>query len=167
MLPIRKLTDRVSVTGWLNAADFAQVRELGFDKVINFRPDHEVRGQLPSAEVRAAAEAAGLAYTHIPVTKHDLFVDEVVSLAATEFAGGTRVLGYCAGGPRAAIVWAAASARTGSVDTILAALNDAGFDVGFIRDDLEAQADRARWSVKVPSGHALRAKGDADLEAAE
>ncbi len=136
----------MSVSGWLNATDFEGVRALGFDKVVNFRPDNEARSQIASAEAQAAAEGAGLQYVHIPVTKHDLFTDDVVAKAVVEFGGDGRVLGYCASGQRAAIVWAAATARSVPADEVLSLLHDAGFDLGFIRDDLEAQADRARWS---------------------
>jgi sulfide:quinone oxidoreductase len=146
MLPIKKLSDAVSVAGWLNPADFASVKALGFDTVVNFRPDNEARGQISSEEAEAAAKAAGLAYVHIPVTKHDLFTDAVVGAGGEAFAGPGRVLGYCASGQRAAIVWAAATARSHPANEVLASLHDAGFDLGVIRDDLEAQADRARWS---------------------
>jgi hypothetical protein len=54
-------------------------------------------------------------------------------------------LAQCASGLRSAIAWAAASARTQDVDCVLKALEKAGFDLEFLRDDLEAQADRARW----------------------
>jgi len=136
----------MSVSGWLNATDFEGVRALGFDKVVNFRPDNEARSQIASTEAQTAAEGAGLQYVHIPVTKHDLFTDEVVAKAVVELGGDGRVLGYCASGQRAAIVWAAATARSLPVDEVLSLLHDAGFDLGFIRDDLEAQADRVRWS---------------------
>jgi uncharacterized protein (TIGR01244 family) len=136
----------MSVSGWLNEPDFEGVRALGFDKVINFRPDNEARNQIASTEAHAAAQSAGLQYVHIPVTKHDLFTDEVVAKAVAEFGGDGRVLAYCASGQRAAIVWAAATARSLPADEVLALLHDAGFDLAFIRDDLEAQSDRARWS---------------------
>jgi hypothetical protein len=44
-------------------------------------------------------------------------------------------------------VWAAASARTAPVDDILQALSAAGFEFGFLRDDLDAQAYRCRWQT--------------------
>ncbi len=152
MPTIKKISDSLSVSGWLNEEDFAEAKALGFDKVINFRPDHETRDQITSAEAEAAAQKAGLAYLQIPVTKHDLFADEVVSRAGKEFATGDRVLAYCASGQRAAIVWAAASARVHPVDEVLSALRAAGFDLRVIRDDLEAQADRGRWSKGESAG---------------
>ena len=86
MPSIKTISDNVSVSGWLDEEDFAKVRALGFDKVINFRPDNEAPDQISSAEAEAAAHEAGLEYVQIPVTRNDLFTDEVVSRAAREFA---------------------------------------------------------------------------------
>jgi sulfide:quinone oxidoreductase len=139
---IKTVSDAVSFSGWLREDEFAEAKALGFDKVINFRPDQEAPDQITSTEAEAAAHKAGLAYVRIPVTRNDLFTDEVVSHAAKEFATGGRVLGYCASGQRAAIVWAAAASRSLPVDDVLASLRTAGFDLRVIRDDLEAQAHR-------------------------
>ena len=145
MPPIKRLSDTVSTSGWLSAAEFADVKVLGFDSVINFRPDGETPDQISSAKAQLAAEAAGLQYIHIPVTKHELFADESVTQAAQAFAGHGRVLAYCTSGLRAAILWAAASARTTPVAGVMSSLHDAGFELRFIRDDLDEQAERARW----------------------
>ncbi len=152
MPSIKTISDNVSVSGWLNEEDFAEAKALGFDKVINFRPDNEARDQISSAEAETAAHEAGLEYVQIPVTRNDLFTDEVVSRAAKEFATGGRILTYCASGQRAAIVWAAAAARAQSVDDVLSSLRSGGFDLRLIRDDLEAQADRGRWSKDDAAG---------------
>ena len=146
MLPIRPISDSVAISGWLDEEDFAEVKSLGFDKVINFRPDNEARDQIPSAEAEAAARRSGLGYVQIPVTRQSLFRDDVVDRAAKEFASGGRTLAYCASGQRAAIVWAAATARSHPVDEVLSTVGAGGFDLRLIRDDLEAQAHRGETS---------------------
>ena len=152
MSHLRYLTDRVAVAGGLVAADLPRLAAAGFATVINFRHDHEESGQLSSAEASRAAATAGLAYVHIPAAKHELFTDAVVerTVSALHAAQGP-VVAYCTAGQRAAIVWAAAAARTERVDLVLATLDKAGFDLGFIRDDLEAQADRGRWNGSAES----------------
>lgn len=130
----------------LGAADFASAASAGFRTVLNFRPDGEAAGQLSSEEACRAASAVGLTYVHIPAQKFDLFTDGVVG--ATRAALNTvpgPILGTCGSGNRAAIAWAAASARARSVDDILAELDAAGLDLRFLRDDLDAQADRQNW----------------------
>ena len=97
------------------------------------------------------------------------------AIAAFEQATGTAmadavaslkgpVLAHCASGLRSAIAWAAASARTQNVDCVLKALEKAGFDLEFLRDDLEGQADRARWIG--PRAPALDCAEAAKLETA-
>lgn len=147
MMSIRYLSTDFAVRSALDRADFAAAARHGFATVVNFRPDQEVPGQMTSAEAQRAAHAVGLAYVHIPTSKYDVFADDLVSETArilTATAG--PVLAYCASGQRAAILWAAAIARSTPADDVLAALNSAGFDLDFLRDDLEAQADRARWA---------------------
>lgn len=141
------LTPEYVVSAQLSEIDFAELAERGFKSVINFRPDGEAASQISNGDAKLAAEAAGLAFAHIPVRKFDLFADETVAEAERTFAAlPGPVLAYCASGQRAAVVWAAVAARTKPVNEVLEALKAAGLELEFLRDDLEAQADRARWS---------------------
>lgn len=143
--PIR-LSQSYAVAPRLDAADFARVAAMGFATIVSFLPDGEVAGALSAADARRLAAQHGLAFLHIPAAKYDLFADDVVTPAARGLAQARGpVLGVCSSGQRAAIVWAAASARTQPVDGILQALGAAGFAFDFLRDDLEAQAHRCRW----------------------
>jgi uncharacterized protein (TIGR01244 family) len=147
MISVTSLTLDVAVAPALTAADFGELAERGFKTVINVRPDGEASGQMTAAEAARAAHAAGLQYLHVPAHKYELFADDVVSLVARTLAEAQRpVLLYCASGQRAAILWAAAMARTVAVNDVLAILKAAGFDLDFLRDDLDAQADRTRWA---------------------
>lgn len=141
------LTPQYVVSAQLSESDFAELAEHGFKSVINFRPDGEAASQISNDDAKLAAEAAGLAFAHIPVRKFDLFADETVGEAERTFTAlPSPVLAYCASGQRAAVVWAAVAARTKPVNDVLATLKAAGLDLEFLRDDLDAQADRARWS---------------------
>ena len=60
------------------------------------------------------------------------------------------VLAHCTSGIRSAIVWAAQAVRTEPVDKVLTALATAGFELNFLRDDLEREADRRIWSPDTP-----------------
>ncbi|HEX7075926.1 MAG TPA: sulfur transferase domain-containing protein, partial [Hyphomicrobiaceae bacterium] len=91
-------------------------------------------------------------FRHIPAGKQDLFADHVVeSMADALNALDGPVLAHCYSGLRSAILWAAASARSQPVDCVLAAVRKAGFDLDFLRDELEAQADRKRWLGSSPA----------------
>jgi uncharacterized protein (TIGR01244 family) len=67
-LPIRQIAADVYVAPQLDAAAMAEVARLGFKSVVNNRPDFEHGPNQPtSAQVEAAATAAGLAYRFLPV----------------------------------------------------------------------------------------------------
>lgn len=150
MTDIRRLAPGVSVTGAITVEDISTIARQGFRTIINFRADAESLHQVASRDARQVAERLGLAYIHIPTSKHELFTDAVVDTAREAFANSPGpILAHCAGGQRAAIVWAATAARQQPVCQVLDQLKDAGFDLAFLRDDLDAQADRTRWQTGV------------------
>lgn len=144
---IRYLTPDFAVTSSLAAGDFAEAVALGFKAVINNRPDGEEGVELTGAEGARLAVSQGLHYRHLPASQLDLFTEEVVgAMAAVLSAQRGPILAHCRSGLRSAIVWAAASARMRPVEEVLGALHAAGFDLAFLRDELDKQADLARWS---------------------
>lgn len=152
MEKITYITPHFAVTSELAAEDFPEAALLGFKAIISNRPDGEDGGALSARDEAVLAWRAGMRFAHVPAAKLDLFTDEVVE----DMAHAVRrldgpILAHCKSGLRSAIVWAAASARTQPVDCVLAALTDAGFDLDFLRDDLESQAHRALWAGKAPA----------------
>jgi sulfide:quinone oxidoreductase len=147
MVKITYITPGFAVAPALDPADFARIAELGFRTVVNNRPDGEERGQVLSGELKAHAEEHGLAYRHIPMRPSEVFTDPAVEAMAEALRTESGpILAHCKSGLRSAIVWAAANARTRPVEEIMDALAEAGFNLASIRDDLDSQADRARWN---------------------
>ena len=146
------ITPDFAVTGALRAEEFDAVAAQGYRMIINFLPDHETKAHVSSEEARRLCEKAGLIYVHIPAPMYGVFAEDVILAAQRAVAmQKTPVLAYCASGQRAAIVWAAVSVHSMPVDTVLGTLTIAGFDLGYIRDDLELQADRPRWQTALGS----------------
>lgn len=140
------ITPGFAVTSALSPEDFGEASRLGFRAVLSNRPDGEAPDQMSARDEAVHAWRAGLRFRHVPAGKLDLFTDPVVEAMGEALAGlDGPVLAHCQSGLRSAIVWAAASARTQSVDCVLAALRQAGFDLDFLRDELDTQADRSRW----------------------
>ena len=164
-----QITPSFAIAAQLGPEDFARAAEAGFRTIINNRPDGEECNQLSAAEGQALAQSHGLHYEHIPATKHDLLTDPVVGRTGdVVLAGGGPILAHCKSGQRSAVVWAAATARTRPVAEVLAALRNAGLDLAFLRDELDKQADRARWStesrvapVQEPAAQAARSAAQA------
>ena len=147
------ITPDFAVTAALAPEDFAAVAALGFRAVISNRSDAEEPGQLTARMEAVLAWRAGLAFRHVPAAKSEVFDDAIVEgmeEAIRDLDG--PVLAHCKTGLRSAIAWAAASARSQPAECVLAALRRAGFQLGALREDLEAQAGRKRWV-----GHALPA----------
>lgn len=139
-------TPDFAVTAALAPDDFAQAARLGFKSILSNRPDGEDEGQLSGRQEAVHAWRAGMTFRHVPVAKHDLFTDGAIEGMDAALRGlDGPILAHCKSGLRSAILWAATSARSQSVDCVLAALNGAGFDLDMLRDDLDAQADRRRW----------------------
>lgn len=140
------ITPVFAVSAALTAADFPALAAAGIKAVISNRPDGESADQLLGKREAGLAWQSGMLFRHVPAAKHDLFTDSVVegmADALRDLKG--PIVAHCASGLRSAIVWAAASARSQPVDCVLEALAKANIDLGAIRDDLEAQADRKRW----------------------
>ncbi|MDX2289382.1 MAG: TIGR01244 family sulfur transferase [Hyphomicrobiaceae bacterium] len=145
------ITPGFAVTGALSEEDFPAVAAAGFRAVINNRPDGEEDGQPDARSQATRAWGAGLQYRHIGASKHDLFTDAVVSNMADALSAlEGPVLAHCKSGIRSAIVWAAAAARSQPVGTVLERLDAAGFDLGFLRDELDQQANRDVTAASIP-----------------
>lgn len=96
----REITDDYSVSGQIAPEEVAAIKAAGFRSVICNRPDDEQPGQ-PSAEsVKAAVEAAGLAFRYIPVISGQMTGDNVADMAEALDAMEGPVLAYCRSGTR-------------------------------------------------------------------
>ncbi len=112
MSDFRQVTDDFSVSPQISLDDLPAAAAQGFKLVINNRPDGEQPGQPSSAEVEAAARAAGLDYVHIPVVGQPT-PDQVEAnrLAVAEAEG--PVLAYCRSGTRSIVTWSLGQALSG------------------------------------------------------
>ena len=98
--------------------DMAEAAARGVTLAVNNRPDHEETGQWNSADLEAAARAAGMDYVHIPVRTE--FAEDKVKALTEALAGAEgRVLVFCKTGTRSAYLWALARAREGAVPEAL------------------------------------------------
>ncbi|WP_448582133.1 TIGR01244 family sulfur transferase [Thermaurantiacus sp.] len=129
MTDIRRLSDRFAASPQISPADMAEIAAAGFGHIVNNRPDSEVGPELAGATVEAAARAAGLGYTAIPVDHSGFSAEQVETLRAVLSGADRPVLGYCRSGTRSTLLWALAEAAAGrEPDTILAAAAAAGYD---------------------------------------
>lgn len=130
MTDFRKVTDDFSVAPQIELADVARAKAEGFVLLINNRPDGEAPGQPSSDEFEAAAEAAGVAYAHIPVrggpTQEQVEAEHRL-LAETD----GPALAWCRSGTRSITTWTIGEAMAGtrSRQDLLQLAASAGYDL--------------------------------------
>lgn len=112
MTDFRQVTDDFAVSPQIDLADLPAAAAQGFTLVINNRPDGEQPGQPSSAEVEAAARAAGLDYVHIPVTGQPTPDQVEANRVAIADANGP-VLAFCRSGTRSIVTWSIGQAMSG------------------------------------------------------
>ena len=141
---IRSIDQTISVAPQLEPEDMAALAAAGFGMVINNRPDDEEGGQPSDAEMRAAAEAAGLGYVAIPVVMGGMTRTQVDEMAAALRATDKPVLAFCRSGTRSCNLWALAAASRGAdPDALIAKGAAAGYDLSGLRPVLEQLAAQA------------------------
>ncbi|MCI3134615.1 TIGR01244 family sulfur transferase [Phenylobacterium aquaticum] len=113
MTEFRRVTDQLSVSPQIALSDLARAAARGFKLVINNRPDGEEPGQPTSAEMEAAAKAAGLAYAHIPVRGGPTPDQVEAERLLLEDAPGP-VLAFCRSGTRSIVTWSIGQAQAGT-----------------------------------------------------
>jgi uncharacterized protein (TIGR01244 family) len=130
----RKLDETISVAGQISPDDIAEAARQGFAFVVNNRPDDEQPGQPTGAEIKAAAEAAGLGYRAIPITHAGFSANQVTAMMEALEAAPGPVLAFCRSGTRSTLVWALARARMGEdAASLEAKAGAAGYDLTPIR----------------------------------
>ncbi len=126
---IRPVTPAFATAPQLAPGDLAEAAARGFAFVINNRPDGEQPGQPTSAQMEAAARAAGLGYLHVPVVGAP-GPDEVEAVRAAVASAPGPVLAFCRSGTRSIVTWARGEAQAGRPPAELVALGrEAGYDL--------------------------------------
>jgi len=117
------------VAGQIRASDLADIAACGVTMIVNNRPDGEELGQPDSAQLEAAARAAGLAFRHVPIQglPHPAAIAAVAD--AIDAADG-KVLLFCRSGTRSTWAWALAQAGRGAdVSVLIGQAAAAGYDL--------------------------------------
>ncbi|MCB1397417.1 MAG: TIGR01244 family phosphatase [Rhodobacter sp.] len=125
----KKITEELSVSPQITAADIAELKAQGFRAILCNRPDGEAADQPTFEEIEAAARAAGLEARYLPIV-----AGMVRDSDAEDFATAMRdlpgpVLAYCRTGTRSATLWSLSQAKSRPIHDILAATKAAGYDM--------------------------------------
>ncbi len=116
MIPTRQLLRNVAadvcVAPQLEPSAMAELAAMGFKSVVNNRPDFEEGPHQPtSAQMQAAAEAAGLAYAYLPVQPAYQSPEEIARMAELLASLPRPMVAFCRSGTRSGKLYQAAIAR--------------------------------------------------------
>ncbi|MBC7155206.1 MAG: TIGR01244 family phosphatase [Rhodobacteraceae bacterium] len=139
-MDIRHLSPDYAVSPQIEPGDVAAIKAAGFTTVICNRPDAEIPPEVQADAVRAAVEAAGLAFVLNPVIGGQLTDDNVAAQGTAIDAATGPVLAYCASGNRSSIVWALSQAGRQSADALINAGAAHGYKLEGLRPMIEARA---------------------------
>lgn len=126
---IRPLEDRLHVSPQIQVEDVPAASAQGYRAIISNRPDAEEPDQPMTEDIRAAAEAAGLPFVHIPIRGGAMTPDDVTRFKAALAELPHPILGYCRSGTRTTYLWALSQAGERPTDEIIALAAQAGYDV--------------------------------------
>ncbi|MCF8203921.1 MAG: TIGR01244 family phosphatase [Methylotenera sp.] len=100
-LPLQPVAPDICVAPQLTPEAMAEAAAMGFKSVVNNRPDFEHGPDQPtSAEIEAAARAAGLEYRHLPVAGGYQSPEEIAAFAELLAALPRPLLAFCRSGAR-------------------------------------------------------------------
>ncbi|WP_312571307.1 TIGR01244 family sulfur transferase [Brevundimonas sp.] len=139
-MDIRPLDEALSASPQIAPEDLPDIAAQGFRSVISNRPDGEEPGQPSSEDLRQAAEAAGLAFAHVPVVGGAISDQDVADFREALANLPQPVFGFCRTGTRTTTLWALANVASISADDLIARAKSAGYDLGALRPRLEGAA---------------------------
>jgi len=110
-ISVQQIAPDFCVAPQLEAGAMQALADAGFKSVINNRPDMEGGPDQPrSADVEAAARAAGLEYRHLPVNGAYQSPEEIEAMRALVDALPKPILAFCRSGARSTKLYMQATA---------------------------------------------------------
>ena len=140
------IDDRVAISGQLQPEDMKEIAAAGYVAVVNNRPDGEAAfGQPRTADLKKAAEAAGLVFLDLPFSGPRASPDQVRAFADLLAERPGRVVAYCKSGMRSSLLWGAAAIAGGrSLEDVLGAALRAGQNLAPVGETMMALAHATR-----------------------
>jgi uncharacterized protein (TIGR01244 family) len=141
------IDDRVAICGQLQPRDMKDIATAGYMAVINNRPDGEALfGQPRTADLKTAAEAAGLVFLDLPFAGPRASADQVRALANLLAERPGKVVAFCKSGMRSSLLWAAAAIAQGrTADDVMGAAQRAGQNLEPVREIVVGLGQAARF----------------------
>lgn len=135
-MELKRINEHVSVSPQISPDDVAAIKAAGFVAIVNNRPDGEAPDQPESAQIQAAAQAAGLDYHYIPLGRDGVTPEMVAQTKSVLEGSAGPVFCYCRSGTRSTTLWALSQAGERPAAEIIAAAANAGYDMSHLAGHL-------------------------------
>lgn len=133
-MKLAHVSETFAVSPQLEPSDMRELADAGFSVVICNRPDGEEPSQPTVASMREAAEAAGLAFHHIPVSGGEFPPVAIKAFAKVREETDGKVLAFCRTGTRSITLDALANVENETADARIEHAKRAGYDLSGLRD---------------------------------
>ena len=111
------------------AEDLSELKAMGFERVINNRPDAESDGQPSGESLRVVAEALGLEYISNPIAL-PTWAQVEVDLQEKALNGDKKTLAFCRTGTRSSVLWVLLENSQGKeAESLTSYVSSKGFDL--------------------------------------
>ncbi len=130
-MDIRKLTDDLSVTGQISAADVAALKQAGFATIMCNRPENETPDQPAFDSIVEAARKWDMSVASVPVTNGAFGPDEARRFAQDLAKLPKPAIAFCRSGMRSTTLWVMSQAMAHDDETQVRAAVQAALDAGF------------------------------------
>ncbi len=138
----RPLNDEFAVAPQIQVSGLQAIKDAGFTRIINHRPDGEGRNQPQSAQIAAEAKQLGLTFIDLPFASGYVTQQAFDGLQIALAGSDEPTLSYCRSGNRAVHIWAMAEvqAKNMTPDEAIAAAGSAGYRLQSQRQSLQQLA---------------------------
>jgi sulfide:quinone oxidoreductase len=126
---IKKISPFVSVSPQISVTDVGILASQGYRSIVCNRPDGEADDQPLASELAAAAERHGMEFHYQPVVSGQLTDADVSDFGALMASLDGPVLAFCRTGTRSITLWALSEVRHITVEGVLAAAREQGYDL--------------------------------------
>lgn len=141
---MKKITDKLWISGQPSEADFDRARQAGVTRVINNRVSGEADDQPALAAARKSAKSRDMDFVYIPMTPGVLTEDRIRQFQSALEGSEGPVLAHCRLGGRSLGLWAAGEVLDGrmTIEDLDALATEHGADLGSVKAWLTRRASR-------------------------
>ena len=136
-MDIRNLTDGYAVSPQITPEDVPALKAAGFTVVICNRPDAEIPEGIQAADLRAAVEAAGMAFVENPLVPGAFTPENIATQGRVLATASGPVFADCASGNRSSIAWAMSQAGRIPTEELIARAAQWGYNLEPFRARLD------------------------------